>query len=414
MYKDNYFFIFVNIYNTFNLSYIDMENINDMLVFNNFDKQFSNINDPRQEHKVTHLLSEILFTSVLAVIAGCEDFEEIERYAKEKQPWLSTFLSLPGGIPSHDTYNRVLCAINPVEFEQNFVSWVSDYFNLLPTCPDDEKDVVPIDGKTLCNSINKRKGSKAIHMVSALSTKHGLILGQQKCNEKSNEITAIPLLLGMINIKDSIVTIDAMGCQKNIASKIISGKADYILALKGNQGNLSKEVVDFFEKVQRPEFKHYIHDQYIEDDKGHGRIEQRECTTVTNLDWLLETEKWESISCIVKITSKVFKDQKETIEERYYISSLKGNANQINRAIRKHWHVENKLHWVLDVTFNEDDCRVRNGHGAENLSVIRRIALNKLKCDKSQKASLKVKRKMAGWNDDYALKIFSEMMLDKK
>ena len=302
-----------------------------------------------------------------------------------------------------------MCLIDPQEFEANFISWISDYIGNINNSSE-EKDIIPIDGKTVCNSINTRKGNKAIHMVSALSTKHGLILGQQKCSEKSNEIIATPLLLGMLDIKNSIVTIDAMGCQKKIAAKIIKGDADYILALKGNQGNLCKEVIDFFEKLKQPQFAHYIYKQDSQLDKGHGRIEQRDCITVNDLSWLLEIEGWEGIQCIVKITATVVKEGKETKEERYYISSLKGDAAQINRAIRKHWAIENNLHWVLDVTFNEDDCRVKTGHGAENLSIVRRIALNKLKNDTSENSSLKIKRKIAGWNDNYALKILNDMM----
>ena len=388
-----------------------MENINDQMVYNNFNHYFGKITDPRQSWKIEHKLTEILFITVLATIAGCEDFEEIGEYARQKKSWLITFLELPGGIPSHDTFNRVMCLVEPHEFEANFISWVSDYVHPGNEQPkEDEKEVIPIDGKTVCNSINKRKGNKAIHMVSALSTKYGLILGQQKCAEKSNEITAIPLLLSMLDIKDSIVTIDAMGCQKKIAKEIIAGGADYILALKDNQGNLYKEVMDFFEKMKHPEFAHYLYQQDSQLDKGHGRIEQRDCMTVNNLSWLFEIQGWEGIRSIAKITAIVLKEGKETKEERYYISSLKGNAVQMNRAIRKHWAIENSLHWVLDVTFNEDDCRVKTGHGAENLSIVRRIAINKLKNDSSQKRSLKIKRKLAGWDNDYALKIFNEMM----
>lgn len=387
-----------------------METINDKKVYQNFSQYFGNIRDPRQPWKIEHKLVEILFIVVIAVISGCEDFEEVEEYGKQKKKWLKTFLELPGGIPSHDTFNRVFCLIDPKEFESNFTSWVSDYAALLPE-ESKEKDVISVDGKTICNSINKRKGEKAIHMVSALSTKYGLLLGQQKCGEKSNEITAIPVLLNMLDIKDSIVTIDAMGCQKNIAEKIITSGADYILGLKGNQGNLNKEVMDFFEKAQHPQFAHYIVGRDLELDKGHGRIERRECITINNLDWLLEAENWPGIQSIVKITATVLKEGKETREDRYYISSLKGEASQINRAVRKHWAVENNLHWVLDVTFNEDLCRVKDKNGAENLSIVRRIALNKLKADKSTKHSLKIKRKKAGWDNNYALKIFGEMMV---
>lgn len=391
-----------------------MGNVNEQKVYKNFNHYFGNITDPRQVWKIEHKLTEILFITVMATIAGCEDFEEIEEYARQKTSWLISFLELPGGIPSHDTFNRVICLIDPREFEANFISWVSDYAHPMNGQPkEEEKEIIPIDGKTVCNSINKRKGNKAIHMVSALSTKYGLILGQQKCTEKSNEITAIPLLLSVLDVKHSIVTIDAMGCQKKIAEKIIAGGADYILALKDNQGNLYKEVVDFCEKIKQPEFSHYIFQQDSQLDKGHGRIEKRDCITVNNLSWLLEVQGWAGIQSIVKITAVVIKEGKETKEDRYYISSLKGDADQINRAIRPailREAIENSLHWVLDVTFNEDDCRVKTGHGAENLSIVRRIALNKLKSDTSKKSSLKIKRKLAGWDDNYALKIFNDMM----
>jgi len=386
-----------------------MSNYTDIRALNNFNHNFATITEPRQKNKVKHLLTEILFMAVMAIIAGAESFEDIHCYAKKKLPWLLTFLKLPNGIPSHDTFNRVFCMIDPVEFENNFVSWVNDYKDLIASVAD-EDEVIPIDGKTVRKSVNKNKGTKAIHMVSALSTKYGLILGQQKCEEKSNEITAIPLLLTMISINGTIVTIDAMGCQKSIASQIIKSKANYILALKENQENLYNEVVDFFNKVEKDEFKHYIYSQDIEVDKGHGRIEERSCITVTNLSWLLEPQKWEGIQCIAKITAKVIKNDKETTENRYYISSLNGTAKQINRAVRKHWHIENKLHWVLDVTFNEDDCRVRTGYGAENLTIVRKIALNKLRVNKTSKRSIAGKRKDAAWDDNFAAAIFNEMM----
>ncbi|MBI5417753.1 ISAs1 family transposase [Candidatus Poribacteria bacterium] len=385
-----------------------IDTIKDQSAYTLFNNYFASISDPRQISKIKHLLSEILFITVLAIIAGAEDFEDIALFAKTKFQWLSTFLKLPGGIPSHDTFNRVLCMLSPQEFEQSFISWVSDYRTGI--APTDEKDIICVDGKTICNSGDKIRGSKAIHMVSALSTKYGLILGQRKCEEKSNEITAIPALLALLDIRGTIITIDAMGCQKKIAKKIISKMADYILALKENQGNLYKEVVDLFDKVKTPEFAHYIEQQDTEIDKGHGRIETRHCIIINNLKWLYEIHQWEGVKCIVKITSTVIKNDKETEETRYYISSLYGNARLINRAIRKHWHIENKLHWVLDVLFKEDYCRVRSGNGAENLSIVRRIALNKLKADTTFQGSLKAKRKRAAWNDNYACKIFSEMM----
>jgi predicted transposase YbfD/YdcC len=259
------------------------------------------------------LLSEILFISVLAVIAGADDFTGIQSYGKAKEKWLSTFLKLPGGIPSHDTFGRVLCAIDPNEFETSFVFWVRDYLDRMPQST--ELDIINIDVKTVCNSADDLKAKKAIHMVSALSTKYGLVLGQKKCEEKSNEITIIPALIILLNLSGAVVTIDAMGTQKNIAKLIIQKGGNYLLALKGNQGNLHKEIVGFFKRVETAEFKHYIYQQDTEIDKGHGRIEERQCTTITKLDWLYEVQARKEIKSIVRIISKVTKEEKVTVEE---------------------------------------------------------------------------------------------------
>ena len=392
---------------------MNTDNIRDKSVFDVFNEYFAHIDDPRQAHKIDHLLNEILFITVLAVIAGADDFNEIARFAEFKKDWLATFLKLPGGIPAHDTFNRVLCVIDPQQFQQSFIDWVDDIRNniKMPDIQSGEidKDVISIDGKTVCNSKDSVTGKKAIHMVSALSSKYGLVLGQQKCYEKSNEITAIPNLLDMFLIEGSVITIDAMGCQKDIASKIIKKKADYILALKGNQGNLHKEVVDLFNKVNTPEFSKYIHQSDTQLEKDHGRIEQRECVTIENLDWLFEIHQWEGVRSIAKITATVVKGEQQTREERYYISSLPGKADFMNKAVRKHWFIENKLHWILDVIFKEDYCRVRTGNGAENLNTIRKIALNTIKLDNTVKTSFKNKRKMCGWNDNYALNILKNM-----
>lgn len=385
-----------------------MGTINEQKIFGNFSYHFSDLTDTRQSHKIKHPLSEILFMAILATIAGAEDIEDIASYAMSKKRWLSSFLVLPGGIPSHDTFNRVLGMIDPKEFEDNFILWVSDYRDKLPM--DKERDIIPIDGKTICNSKDGHACKKAVHMVSALSTKHGLVLGQKKCAEKSNEITAIPELLDMLIITRAIITIDAMGCQKKIAEKIISKDADYILGLKGNQGNLHDEVIDFFEKTKQPEFKQYIHQTDTQIEKGHGRFETRVCATITNFDWLLEPAQWPGLKSIVRITATVVKGDKQTTEERFYISSLDGNAILINQAVRKHWHIENKLHWILDVIFREDFSRLRSGNAAENMNIIRKIALNKMKSDKSDAGSIKGKRKRCAWEDNYAAYILSLMM----
>ena len=392
-----------------------MNTIKDGAVYEIFNEYFSHIEDPRQAHKIDHLLSEVLFVSVLAVIAGADDFNEIAKYCKIKYNWLSTFLKFPGGIPSHDTFNRVLCMIDADQFQQSFIDWIEDIRNSIKSDYDKtkelEKDVISVDGKAVRRSKDSSKGQKAIHMVSAFSSKFGLVLGQQKCLEKSNEITAIPALLTMLLIKGTIITIDAMGCQKKIAKKIIKKEADYILAIKGNQANLYKEVIDIFEKIKTPEFKKYTYQAETEVDKDHGRVETRECVTINNLGWLFEIHGWKGVKSIAKVTATVYhlSSGKETVEERYYISSLSGNAALINLAVRKHWYVENKLHWVLDVVFKEDYSRVRTGNGAENLTTIRKIALNTIKRDNTVKTSIKNKRKMCGWNDNYALNILKNM-----
>lgn len=393
---------------------MDFDNIRDKDVYDVFNEYFAHIDDPRQAHKIDHLLSEVLFITVLAIIAGADDFNEIAKYAKMKYHWLASFLKLPGGVPSHDTFNRVLCLIDAEQFQQSFVDWVNDIRNSIKL-PDinegslENKDVISIDGKTACNSRDNVTGKKAIHMVSALSSKYGLVLGQQKCYEKSNEITAIPQLLDMFLIEGSVITIDAMGCQKDIAAKILRRKADYILALKGNQGNLYKEVTDLFDKVNTREFEKYIHQRDTQLEKDHGRIEQRDCVTIENLDWLYEIQQWPGVKSIAKITATVIKGEQQSTEDRYYISSLPGKADFINRAVRKHWFVENKLHWILDVIFKEDYCRVRTGNGAENLNTIRKIALNTIKRDNTVQTSFKNKRKMCAWNDNFALNILKNM-----
>lgn len=393
---------------------MDTDNIRDKNVYDVFNEYFAHIDDPRQAHKIHHLLSEILFITVLAVIAGADDFNEIARYAKVKYHWLTTFLKLPGGVPSHDTFNRVLCMIDAEQFQQSFVDWVNDIRNSIkiPGINEEsleDKDVISVDGKTVRNSKDQVTGKKAIHMVSALSSKYGLVLGQQKCYEKSNEITAIPQLLDMLLVEGSVITIDAMGCQKAIAAKIMRRKADYILALKGNQGNLYKEVTDLFDKVNTQEFKKYVHQMDTQLEKDHGRIEQRDCVTIENLGWLSEIQQWPGVKSIAKITATVVKDEQQYTENRYYISSLPGKADFINRAVRKHWFVENKLHWILDVIFKEDYCRVRTGNGAENLNTIRKIALNTIKRDNTVQTSFKNKRKMCAWNDNFALNILKNM-----
>jgi predicted transposase YbfD/YdcC len=313
---------------------------------NNFIKYFTNIDDPRIERNKQHLLGDIISLTIIAVICGAESWESIEIYGNSKKEFLETFLELPNGIPSHDTIQRVFERINPDQFRNGFIEFVSNI------CEKREQEIINIDGKQLRRSFDSYSGKSPIHMVSAWSNENSMVLGQFKVNDKSNEITAIPKLLELLDIKGSIITIDAMGCQKEIAKKIINEDANYILSLKGNHKNLKEDVEGIFKT--RP-FNHY--NKTIE--KAHGRIETRECYVINNMEWLFEKENWEGIQSLIKIESTRWIKGKTKTEIRFYISSLNEDAKFINNAVRKHWGIENSLHWVLDMVFREDESRKR-------------------------------------------------------
>jgi predicted transposase YbfD/YdcC len=340
-----------------------------------------------------HLLIDIIILTILAVISGASSWNSIELYGKKKKEFLSKILELPNGIPSHDTINRVISCLNAKLFNSLFVNWVNSIKdnNIV-------KEVIAIDGKTLRGSKDNYHKQSAIHIVNAWANSNELILGQLKTDKKSNEITAIPILLSLLDIKDSIITIDAMGTQKKIAETIINQEADYILALKGNQGYLSENVKQQF-KIQ----KIASTNETIE--KNRGRIETRKCEVINNLEYMNDILGWKGLKSIVKITAIREINGKKTTEQRYYISSLIENAKNFNKYIRQHWRVENSLHWTLDMTFSEDYQRKRKNKAAENFSLIQKFALNLLKNEKSVKASIVSKRLMAGWDDDYLLKI---------
>ena len=354
---------------------------------------FTNLTDPRVERTKEHLLDDIVFIAIASVICGAESWNDMEDYGKNKEPWLKGFLQLPNGIPSHDTFNRVFSTLDPGELEKCFLDWVRSVSRLT------KGEVVSIDGKSICGS--RDKGSKSIvHMVSAWANANHMVLGQVKVNEKSNEITAIPKLLEVLELEGCIVTIDAMGCQREIAKKIIKKKADYILAVKGDQGSLEEGVKDTV-RFARP----IDEDEHV--DSGHGRIETRKCYLYNDFSHIEESSKWENLKAIVKIEAERYikstgQTQKET---RLYITSCEYRAKTISSAIRAHWGVENSLHWVLDVSFGEDASRKREGHSAQNFSILNRIALNLVKNEQSKKRSVKGKRLDAGWNNDYLLKI---------
>jgi len=359
--------------------------------------------DPRNSLLCRHKLIDILGVAILAVICGANEWTEIEEYGNSKLEFLKKYFELPNGIPSHDTFGRFFRLLNPKEFEEYFAGWVKSMCEIL------EGDVINLDGKQLRGSYDTLGGKSAIYMVSAWSNANNLVLGQVKVDEKSNEITAIPKLLDLVEIKGSVVTIDAMGTQKKVAKKIRSKEADYVLALKGNQSNLHKEVQKAFKKKGGE--KEAAIDEELEAD--HGRIEQRKCYVLPASEWIGTTElsKWKDLTTIIKIESEVFykngkKQGKISCEERYYISSLIPEAARLNQVVRQHWGIETKVHWILDVAFSEDKSRVRAGHGDENFSILRKIALNKLKKDSSVKRGIKTKRKKAGWDDDFLLEIF--------
>jgi predicted transposase YbfD/YdcC len=361
---------------------------------------FSNLADPRtKEHKKEHKLIDIIFITVAAVICGAEDWYDIEEYAKNKEDWLKTVLKLSGGIPSHDTFNRVYSLIDPVALQQCFISWVQSMAKI------SEGQIVSIDGKRLCNS--GEQGKKAIiHMVSAWSNANNMVLGQLKVNDKSNEITAIPALLDLLMVQGCWITIDAMGCQKEIAGKIKEKEAEYILAVKDNQKHLHDDIEQAFNqgKVDPADMQTHL---------DHGRIEKRTCRIITDTDWVCNQQDWQGLKTLIEITSeRTIKATgiKET-QTRHYISSAVSTAKKFNEAIREHWGIENKLHWVLDVAFGEDGSTKRAGTAAENFSFISKMAVNLLYQyhDKrgERKVSMKTKRKNAGWNNDYLVAILA-------
>ncbi len=363
---------------------------------------FKGIQDIRQEVKIKHSLLEVIFITLVCTIAGCDDWHEIEFFAKERVEWFKKYLELPYGIPSHDTLERIFKWINPKQFEKCFVNWIKEFKELK------NRQVIAIDGKTARGSADKGIGKSAIHMVSAWASENNLILGQVKTSEKSNEITAIPELLDLINIKDNIITIDAMGTQKDIAKKIVDGKSDYVLALKENQATLYADVKDYFDFAFKENFKEIDCKFYETLDKGHGRIEKRQYYLMNDISWLDNREKWAGLKGIGMVLSKVKIGEKESIEARYYITSLNGTADEFGKSVRNHWGVES-MHWMLDVVFREDKNVVRKEYAPQNLAVLRRMALNILKKDTSLKKSLKIKRLKAALNLDYLTQIVFDL-----
>ena len=354
---------------------------------------FSGLEDPRIDRTKFYPLMEIIFLTISAVLSGCQTWDEIADFGEAKLDWLKTYLAFEQGTPSHDTINRVMSLIDYRAFEDSFICWA----NMLLRLP--HGAIISIDGKTLRGSVDQHHKKAAIHLVNAWCNDVDLILGQYRTADKSNEITAIPELLDLLSIEGSIITIDAMGCQKAIAQKIIELKADYILALKANQRELFEEVkklFDFLPSIQQEQVG-----------KNHGRIEQRHCSVIKDLGWMLETEQWQGLKTVVKVQSQryLLVNGQTSSETRYYLSSLDRSPAFFNKAIRDHWGIENRLHWAMDVVFAEDLSRKRNNNAAQNFAIIRKIVQNLLKMDKSKSISLNRKMRLAAIQDQYRNKL---------
>ncbi len=360
---------------------------------------FQGLKDPRVERHKRHTLEDIMVIAICAFICGADKWTEVEEFGIAKEAWFKQFLALPNGIPSHDTFGRVFAQLCPEIFQQCFLSWVQSISEIT------KGEVVAIDGKTLRRSYDKANNKAAIHMVSAWATNSGIVLGQIKTEEKSNEITAIPNLLKLLEISGCIVTIDAMGCQKSIAKEIRQQDADYVLALKGNQGSFHEDVKLFLDTARKNNFEEMSGDYYETLDADHGRIEIRRYWITTNIEWLEQKEQWPDLRSIGVAESERQIGDQVTVERRYFISSLENNAKQFGSAVRKHWGIENCLHWTLDVAFREDENRVRKGGAPENMAMLRHIALNLLKRETTLKRGIRTKRLKAGWDESYLLKV---------
>ncbi len=360
---------------------------------------FSNLKDPRIVKKTDHKLIDIIVIAVCATLCRFdESWESIEDFAEIRFEWLKEFLELPNGIPSHDTFRRVFLLLDPIEFQACFNEWANNFRHAIA------RETIAIDGKTVCGSRDQALGRKAIHVVSAWATENKLVLGQIKVDEKSNEITAIPKLLELLDIAGCTVTLDAMGTQKEIAKQIIGQEADYILGLKGNQGNLHDDVKTYIDDQLNIKITDISHQIKETTDADHGRIEIRKYHLFTNIDWLEQREEWAELNGIGVVESSVERNGNTSFERRYYITSLK-SVDQFSKSTREHWSIENGLHWVLDVAFDEDRSTQKKGNAPINSTILKHIAINLLKQEKTVKGSINRRRARAAADTGYLEKI---------
>lgn len=366
---------------------------------------FRELPDPRVERTKLHALGDIVTIAILAVIAGADGWTEIEDYGHSKQAWLATFLELENGIPSHDTFGRVFAKLDPQAFRECFATWVCRIRE--QAGGEAGETQVAIDGKTSRRTGSKRHKLGPLHLVSAWACEDRLVLGQLATHHKSNEITAIPELLELVEVKGTVVTIDAQGCQRKIASAITDKGGDYVLAVKDNQPELHEDIRLFFEWAERaavaeaPEVDVFEHSE-----RGHGRTERRRTSASGDVGWIRASEgRWQGLCSIAMVERWRSQGEVESYERRFYACSIRPDAERIHRLVRGHWGIENRLHWSLDVAMREDESRVRTGHAAENLSILRHLALNLLKRESTCKRGIKGKRARAGWDDSYLLKV---------
>lgn len=363
---------------------------------------FETLEDPRCPINRRHALSEMIVMAIAAVLAGAEGWQDVEEFGVAQEAWLRQFLTLPYGIPSHDTFGRVFALLDPQAFEACFRSWVAALCALIPG------EIIAVDGKTLRRSHDRHAGLAALHLVSAWATANRVVLGQVATEAKSNEITAIPQLLAALHLKGCIVTIDAMGCQTKIAQQIVAQGADYVLALKGNQETLAQQVEEAFVDADAKDYADMDTQSLETVERGHGRVEIRRYRTLGELSGVPRSALWQGMNMIGMVESERTVEGKTTVETRYYLGSIGTDVACFAGAVRGHWGVENTLHWSLDMTFREDECRVRQAAARHNFAVLRRIALTRLKQDRT-KRSVRIRRKRAGWDPQYLTKLLFEV-----
>lgn len=374
-------------------------------------EHFETLSDPRVDRTKDHDLIDVLIIAICTLLCGGESFNDMEDFGEAKHDWFKTFLGLRSGIPSHDTFNRVFAALDPEQFLDCFLRWTQSLRRAVA------QEIVALDGKALRRALNKDQSVK--YIVSAWAESNNLVLGQLKVADKSNEITALPQLLRVLELSGCIVTLDAMGCQKKIAREIIESDADYVLALKGNQETVHREVKDFLDQTLAETQKPRPRGAKLSPaaaglaawetvEKDHGRLETRRYYQSSELAWFADLEQWEGLKSVGLVEAIREVDGKASVERRYYLSSLPVNIELFARAVRSHWGVENKLHWVMDVCFREDQSRARAGYAAENLATLRRLALNLLKRDKTKKRGIRGKQLNAGWDHAYLLRLLGD------